>query len=323
MKIDHPPALSCLGLTLSLVFGAYSAPNALCAEPNVVPAQPPAAAPATPTSAALIRSAYLALIEKSIAPPKPVIIAKAALEAISAVTPGREPQLPPGFGVDAERDATWLGERVADLPAPWPVIEAMARSAETPHTAFTTPQRRQGIGALMSGKPLCSPGFNLYRLADGRFVVFDVVPGASAQLSGLQTGDVLLRIDQKKTVAVDPFFLSTLAAGTEVALDIERANQQKSINLRLVKAEVPQTACSTEVLVMCSSGGFRAPTILNAIPPSGCSAPSPPLPRKAHARSSSTCDPLSAERARRRSSRPSVTETWLTVSKIPFQLPSA
>jgi C-terminal processing protease CtpA/Prc len=185
-----------------------------------------------------MRTAYLALVRDSLVPAKPRVIATAALEVIAKSAPERALPLPASFGADPERDADWLAERVADLPPPWSVMEAMARSAETAHVALGTPQRRQGIVALGSGRPLSTPGFNLYPLPDGRRVVFDLVPGGSARASGLRVGDVLLRIDGRRTVAADPFFLTMLPAGTELVLDLERANRPETITLRLIKAEV-------------------------------------------------------------------------------------
>jgi carboxyl-terminal processing protease len=147
--------------------------------------------------------------------------------------------VPTAFGTDVKRDAAWLAEHTTDLPHPWTVIDAMARAAETVHVGLGTPERKQGMRALMAGKPLAARGFNLFHLADGRWVVFDLIKGASADSSGLRVGDVLLRVNGKRASRVDSFLISFLPAGTEVLLDIERANQPKTISLRMIKADVP------------------------------------------------------------------------------------
>ncbi|MEO7414928.1 MAG: S41 family peptidase [Opitutaceae bacterium] len=185
-----------------------------------------------------MRKAYLALVKNSIVPANPRVIGNAAVEAIRTLASDHAKPLPVDFGSDPERDATWLAECVADLPPAWSVIEAMARSAETAHTGLATPQFRRGLIALGRGQPLCSPGFNLYRLDDGRLVVFDVIKGASADKSGLRIGDVLLRSDGRQALANEPFQLFTRQAGTDVTLDIVRGSQPQSLTLRLIQADV-------------------------------------------------------------------------------------
>jgi C-terminal processing protease CtpA/Prc len=237
MNLCPPRARSIVALLIAPL--ASSAPLAGAAEAaNVAAPAANAAATTAPTSAALLRTAYLALVQDSIVPASPRVIATAALEAIRAVAPERALPLPVSFGADPEPDAAWLAALVADLPPPWSVIDAMARAADTAHVGFSTPQRRQGIAALGRGEPLSSPGFNVYPLPDGRLVVFDVIDGASAQTSGLRAGDVLLRVDGKRAVAADVFWITTLPAGTEVILSIERANQPATLTLRLIQTEV-------------------------------------------------------------------------------------
>ena len=215
-----------------------AASAAQIAAPASAPSTTQTAARAAPTSAELMRTAYLALVRDSIVPANPSVIAAAAMAELAAVVPERGLALPDWFGADFARDATWLGQRAADLSSPWPVLDAMVRAAATAHVLLSSPQRRQGIGALMAGKPLAAPGFNLYPLADGRLVVFDVIPGASAELSGLRTGDWLRRIDGVPAARVDAFMLNGLPAGVELKLDIERAGRPATIGLRLIAADV-------------------------------------------------------------------------------------
>jgi C-terminal processing protease CtpA/Prc len=185
-----------------------------------------------------MRTVYLGLVQESIVPADPRVIASAAMAKLAALAPERSPALPAEFGTDFGRDAAWLAQRVVDLPTLWPVLEAMARAAATAHVGLASPQRRRGIGALMAGKPRAVPGFNLYPLADGRLIVFDVIPGASAEVSGLRAGDVLRRIDGEPASRVDVFLLNALPIGVELKLDIERAGRSATILLRLVQADV-------------------------------------------------------------------------------------
>jgi C-terminal processing protease CtpA/Prc len=225
-----------LRLILTLVaLGSNCLLTVGAAETNVAPI----ATPGAPNSAERMRTVYLGLVRESIVPADPRVIASAALAKLAALAPERVLPLPAWFGVDAERDAAWLAERVVDLPPPWLVLDAMARAAATAHVLLRSPQRREGIGALMAGKPRAAPGFNLHPLADGRLVVFDVFPGASAEASGLRVGDVLHRIDGVPAARVDVFLLNAHPAGVELKLDIERAGRPATIVLRLIQADVP------------------------------------------------------------------------------------
>jgi C-terminal processing protease CtpA/Prc len=223
-------------LVLTLVaFGPSCLWTVRAAETTAVPTGTKGA----PTSAELMRTAYLGLVRESIVPADPRVMASAALANLAALAPERVQPLPAWFGTHAERDAAWLAERVADMPTPWPVLEAMARATATAHVGLVSPQRRQGIGALMAGKPRAAPGFNLYPLADGRLVVFDVIPRASAEVSGLHAGDVLRRIDGVPAARVDVFLLNAIPVGAELKLEIERAGRPATILLRLIQADVP------------------------------------------------------------------------------------
>jgi C-terminal processing protease CtpA/Prc len=236
MKPSSRGLPSIIALFFTLVMSVPQ--HAQTSEANVTTPKTPASETAIPTSSALMRAAYLALVKDSIVPARPQVIAEAAFDAIKSIAPERVLPLPSWFGTDPERDATWLAERVVDFPDSWSVIDAMVRSADNAHVGFGTPQRRQGMAALGHGEPLSSPGFNVYPLANGRFVVFDIVNGASAHASGLRPGDVLLSVNGKRAVAADVFLLTMLPAGTEVPLTIERENRTETLTLGLIKAEV-------------------------------------------------------------------------------------
>src|SRR4051812_30300981 len=104
-----------------------------------------AAAPAGPTSAELVSTAYLAIVRDSIVRLDARKIATAALSALATLTGEKPRALPASFGRDPTRDAAWLVANVPAAPRPWPVIDAMSRSAETAHLWFVTPQRRAGM----------------------------------------------------------------------------------------------------------------------------------------------------------------------------------
>lgn len=224
--------------TLSVALGASVMLAAHAAESTTAAAQSTVVATPAPPFGSVMRTAYLALVKDSIVPANPRVIATAALEAMRPFAPERVLPLPASFGADSELDAAWMAERVADLAPAWSVIEAMARAADTAHVGFATPQRREGILALARGQPLSAPGFNVYPLADGRFVLFDVVERASAHRSGLRAGDVLLRVNGRRAVAADLLWLTALPAGMEAALAIERANRPETISLKLIQTEI-------------------------------------------------------------------------------------
>jgi C-terminal processing protease CtpA/Prc len=152
--------------------------------------------------------------------------------------------LPDGFGADAVRDAAWLEEQMAGLPLPWPDLEAMARAANIAHMGLLTPERLPCMRALGAGRPLSISGFRFHPLADGRFVVSDVVKGTSADLAGLRAGDVLDRLADRKPFRSDSLWLNTLPAGTEVKLEVERDGRALSLLMKLQPAEVPSVVSS-------------------------------------------------------------------------------
>lgn len=194
----------------------------------------------TPSSSDLTSIVYRALVKDSVLPADPRVVANAALAALARIESTSVQPLPDGFGADAEQDAAWLAQRVASAASVWPIVEAMAWETGIAHVGLREPKRAAGMMALMSGTPLSNPGFNVYRLADGRFAVFDVVEGASAHASGLEVGDVLVRVDGEPATRANSLLLPfmSLPAGAEVKLDIERAGRHATIPLRLAKSDV-------------------------------------------------------------------------------------
>lgn len=192
----------------------------------------------TPSSSELTSIVYRALVEQSVIPADPRVVANAALAAFARIGATPAEPLPDGFGADTERDAAWLAQQVASAAPVWPILQAMAWETATAHVGLREPSRLAGMMALMSGAPLSNPGFNIYRLADGRFAVFDVVDGASAHASGLRVGDVLLRVDGEPATRANSLLLPLmcLPAGAEVMLDIERAGRPMAIPLRLANS---------------------------------------------------------------------------------------
>jgi C-terminal processing protease CtpA/Prc len=238
MKNDRPRVPCHRSLALYLTLLLFGVTRLAGAEPAAPTDNSNAPEVTGPTSSIIMRKAYLALVKDSIVPASPRVIGNAALEALRSLTPDGARSLPVDFGSNHENDASWLGEAVVDLPSPWSVIEAMGRSAETAHTGLATPERRRGMIAMSQGHPLCSPGFNLYRLGDGRLVVFDVIQGASADTSGLRAGDVLVRCDGRRALRTEPFHLITCPSGTDVVLEIVRGARPQSLVLHLIQAEV-------------------------------------------------------------------------------------
>lgn len=194
----------------------------------------------TPSSSELTSIVYRLLVEQSVLPADPRVVANAALVALARIGATPVQPLPAGFGADAEQDAAWLSQHVAGAVPVWPILQAMAWETGTAHVGLREPSRLAGMTALMAGVPLSNPGFNIYRLADGGFAVFDVVEGASAHASGLRVGDVLLRVDGQPATRANSQLLPLmcLPAGAQVTLDIERAGAPMAIPLRLARSGV-------------------------------------------------------------------------------------
>lgn len=206
----------------------------------LAPALPARAATTLPDAgpAAVVGRGYGLLLRTSIVAPDPRRVAAAAIGAIDA--PGPAPALPAGFGDDVERDGAWLGARAPDLASAWRMLNAMARSSGIAHVGLTSPESRRGAAALFSGRPPCAPGFAVHRLADGRFVVSEVIAGASADRAGLRVGDVLLRLGDERLERQTALLLPVLVlpAGTTIVLGIERDGRPRSLVLKLVQADV-------------------------------------------------------------------------------------
>ena len=198
------------------------------------------AVPAPSTAARPVERAYVALVRTSIVPADPRAVGTAALAAGASQMQAPAPSLPEGWGRDPERDGAWLDAAVTGAPSPWRIITAMTRVARTAHVGLVTPEIRAGIGRLMTGDQP-APGFNVYRAPDHRFVVFDVVPGASAATSGVLAGDVLERLaDEPVEGLLSPLFpaLTRLGPGERVPLGVVRKGHRETIQLELRHAVV-------------------------------------------------------------------------------------
>jgi carboxyl-terminal processing protease len=220
-------------LSVLLIAAAATAPLGSVAAENSAPS--PAAVQAGP-----VATAYLALVRTSIVPADPRTVATAALRAIGAAEADLNKVLPQDFGRDADRDAAWLVERTGGTSPPWPIINAMARATATAHVGLSSPALRRAIRGQQTGMPVSAPGLGVCRVGDGRFAICDLVPGASAQRSGLRVGDVLLRIGNE-TLANQSMPLMpivALSAGEQIGLTIERAGNRLETRLTLVQADV-------------------------------------------------------------------------------------
>jgi C-terminal processing protease CtpA/Prc len=231
MSVRMLPIVRCLIRCLLAAASAQAQPGPTYAASSSLP---PAIAQAGP-----VATAYLALVRTSIVPADPRTVASAALGAMEAAGANLHSVLPEDFGRHADRDAVWLMERTRGAPSPWPIVNAMARATGTAHVGLGTPALRKAMQGLVTGMPVSAPGLGVCRLEDGRFAICDVVPGASAQRSGLRAGDVLLRIgDETVTNQATLLPIVALPAGEQVRLTIEREGHRLEIVLMLVQAEV-------------------------------------------------------------------------------------
>ena len=219
-------------------------PGLLAAATATAQLGPTAGASSSPPLAGVhagpVATAYLALVRTSIVPADPRTVASAALGAMEAAGADHDGVLPEDFGHDADRDAAWLMERTRGAPSPWPIVNAMARATGTAHVGLGSPALRRAMRGLVTGMPVSAPGLGVCRLDDGRFAICDVVPGASAERSGLRAGDVLLRIGDETVTNQATLLMPIVAlpAGEQVRLTIERGGHRLEIALMLVQAEV-------------------------------------------------------------------------------------
>lgn len=190
---------------------------------------------------ALMGIVYRALVIDSPLPSEPRSIGGLAVAAVAALTAGEPAELPDWFGHDVERDVAWLSALLPGEGPWWPVFRAMAWGSGKPHTNLAAPTFMAGIRAQMSGRPLTSPGFFLWRQADGRLAVADLDERGSGHASGLRAGDVVISIDgapaTRASSEVLPLYAA--AAGSELDLLVERSGEVIPIRLRLVPGDVP------------------------------------------------------------------------------------
>jgi carboxyl-terminal processing protease len=235
MKILYPSLACSLLLAFRIPAGCASAPGPT---PNLANASGIPNDSAKPTSSQLVADSYRAIVRDSIIRIDPHKIARAALAARAGTTVDHPVSLPNDFGRNAERDATWLAAGAPSATPPWQEIDAMTRAAATAHLWLVTPQRRAGMRGLGSGERVSTSGFSVYPLEDGRLVVFDVIPGASADVSGLRTGDIILQVNHEPATRQLPMQMVALAEGEEIILDVVRGEHPNSLILKVNKIEM-------------------------------------------------------------------------------------
>jgi len=183
---------------------------------------------------------YRWLVRDSLIPCDARRVGRAALTAMAHASPGRGVRLPAGFGLDVERDASFLATRLPGSGPWWHVFAAMAWDSGVPHTAVTHEAFWSGMVARLRGDPWAAPGFFLWRQPDGRLAVVDVDEAGSAHACGVRAGDVLTHVDGRPAVRANsqvlPLYVA--ATGATFRLGIERAGRPLDVRLVLARGEV-------------------------------------------------------------------------------------
>lgn len=101
-----------------------------------------------------------------------------------------------------------------------------------------------GLTATKQQQAIADFGFEVSRARSGPLQVADVTPGSEAQKVGLQTGDVLLKLDGQPFPRFAQRWLLSHAPGDKVKLQIERNGSQREISLTLGKRTIESYAIS-------------------------------------------------------------------------------
>lgn len=120
-------------------------------------------------------------------------------------------------------------------------LDALTCQIGDPHTWFIPERGARQLQGLVSGQATTLPGFTLHRIADGRFVVGEVVEGSPAQAAGLMPGDVVRSIAGiPVTMGMrDTFRLGNYELGATVELDVARDDQTLKLELCVSEWHMP------------------------------------------------------------------------------------
>lgn len=151
---------------------------------------------------------------------------------------------------------------LGDLPdgqhLAWGAIRGALDTLNDRHTVFLEPQPRQREKEDLSGR---FGGIGAYVSADeDGSIVLDPMPGLAADLAGIQTGDVLIQVDDQVITAemtVDQVVtLVRGEVGTLVRLTLRREGEEAPIMVEVARQEVPTPSLEWRMLEEAEGVGY-------------------------------------------------------------------
>jgi len=127
-------------------------------------------------------------------------------------------------------------------------VKGMLEALDDPYTGYIDPEshkdemagfegRYQGIGAVLGS-------------TEGQLVIVSPFSGSPAEKAGLKTGDKILKINDEDASKMPPVEASQKIrgeAGTSVRLLIQHEGETESIDVEIVRAEIPLESVSVEM----------------------------------------------------------------------------
>lgn len=127
-------------------------------------------------------------------------------------------------------------------------IKAIVETLDDPHTAYLTPEtyklslssfqgKFEGIGATVA-------------MQDGKITIIAPIEGSPAEKAGIKAGDIVLEIDGRNTQGMsleEAVLYIRGPAGTSVKLLIQHKDEDKPVELEIVRAQINIISVRTEM----------------------------------------------------------------------------
>ena len=140
----------------------------------------------------------------------------------------------------------------------WGAIRGALTTLDDPHTSFLEPQPRQREKEDLSGR-FGGIGAYVTQAEDGS-IVLDPMPGLPAELAGVQTGDVVIKVDDTEItpdMSVDQ--VATLVrgeVGTIVRLTLRREGTAEPVVVEIERQEIPSPSVESRMLEEAPGVGY-------------------------------------------------------------------
>jgi carboxyl-terminal processing protease len=144
----------------------------------------------------------------------------------------------------------FFGELPEAQQLAWGVIRGALGTLNDPHTTFLEPQPRQREKEVLSGR---FGGIGAYVMMDeeGR-IILDPMPDLPAEQAGVQSGDVLIRVDDTEIKPEDTaeavVELIRGEVGTTVRLTLLRPGSDQPVVVEIERQEIPSPSLEWRIL---------------------------------------------------------------------------